>query len=122
MLGSMGIKDGVILYHIGYGTTLGCLTISGVRGCCWPRCWLTDVGWVTKFNYDWICGTCTPTCIIGVLIVTDGRKVMSSSLINCLSLSSTKGQFLNSCPTCWQNAQVDAISTMGCGVVTSILC
>jgi hypothetical protein len=29
MLGSMGTKGGTILYHIGYGTTLCCLVISG---------------------------------------------------------------------------------------------
>jgi hypothetical protein len=34
MLGSMGIKGGIVLYHIGYGITLSCLTISGVIGCC----------------------------------------------------------------------------------------
>ncbi len=37
MLGSMGTNGGTILYHIGYGeygTTLGCLAINGVIGCC----------------------------------------------------------------------------------------
>jgi hypothetical protein len=37
MLGSMGIKAGIILYHIGYGITLGCLAINGVTCCCQPR-------------------------------------------------------------------------------------
>jgi hypothetical protein len=40
MLGSMGIKGGIILYHIrygGHGTTLVCPTISGVIGCSQPR-------------------------------------------------------------------------------------
>jgi hypothetical protein len=55
MLGSMGTKGGTILYHIGYGgygTTLGCLAISGVTSCYQPKCWLTNVGWVTKPNYE----------------------------------------------------------------------
>jgi hypothetical protein len=30
MLGSMGIKGGTVLYHIGYGITLNCPAISGV--------------------------------------------------------------------------------------------
>jgi hypothetical protein len=55
-----------------------------------------------------------------VFIVTSGREVLSFSLINCYSLSSTKGQFLNSCPTCWQYAQVNVISTMGYEVVIGI--
>jgi hypothetical protein len=36
MLKSMGTKGGTILYHIrygGYGTILGCPTISGVTRC-----------------------------------------------------------------------------------------
>jgi hypothetical protein len=37
MLRSMGIKGGTVLYHIGYGITLSCLTISGVIGCCQLR-------------------------------------------------------------------------------------
>ncbi len=43
MLGSMGTKGGSVLYHIGYGTTLGCLAISGVTSCSQPRFWLTSV-------------------------------------------------------------------------------
>jgi len=41
MLWSMGTKGGIVLYHIeygGYGTTLGCLVISGVIGCYQPCC------------------------------------------------------------------------------------
>jgi hypothetical protein len=38
MLGSMGIKGGIVLYHIGYGITLSCPTINGVTCCCQPRC------------------------------------------------------------------------------------
>jgi len=30
MLGSIGIKDGFILYHIEYGIILSCLTTNGV--------------------------------------------------------------------------------------------
>jgi hypothetical protein len=47
MLGSMGIKNETMLYHIkygGYGITLGCLAINDVIGCCQPRCWLTGLG------------------------------------------------------------------------------
>jgi len=47
MLGSMGIKEKTMLYHIrygGYGITLGCLAINDVIGCCQPRCWLTGLG------------------------------------------------------------------------------
>ncbi len=38
MLGSMGTKGGSILYHIGYGTTLGCPTMTGLIGCCQLKC------------------------------------------------------------------------------------
>jgi hypothetical protein len=120
MLGSMGTKGGTVLYHIGYdgyGTTLGCLAINGVTSCYQPRCWLANVGWVTKPGCDQICCTCTPTSIINVLVAADDRKVLSFSLINHFNLSSTKGQFLNSCPTCWQYAQVNAISIVGYGFV-----
>jgi hypothetical protein len=37
MLGSMGIKGGTVLYHIGYGIILSCFTISGVIGYCQLR-------------------------------------------------------------------------------------
>jgi hypothetical protein len=57
-----------------------------------------------------------------VLVVVGGRKVPSSSFINRFNLSSTKGQFLNSCSTCWQYAHVNAISTIGYGVVIDIFC
>jgi hypothetical protein len=76
MLRSMGTKGGTILYHIGYGgygTTLGCHAISGVTSC-QLKCWLTSVGCITKPNYDWICGTCTPTYIVGVFVMVGGRK------------------------------------------------
>jgi len=33
MLGSMGIEGGIVLYHIGYGTTLGRYVINGVKCC-----------------------------------------------------------------------------------------
>jgi hypothetical protein len=88
-----------ILYHNGYSITLGCLAISGVTSCYQPRPWLTNVGWVTKPGYDHISGMGTPTCIVSVLILIGNKEVMSFSLNNCFSLSSTKGQFLNSCPT-----------------------
>ncbi len=98
----MGKKGGIILYHIGYGgygKTLGCFAINGVIGYCQPRCWLTSVGWVAKLSYDWICGTGKPTFVTNVLVMASVREVLNSSLINCFNLSSTKGQFLNSCPT-----------------------
>jgi len=49
------------------------------------------------------------------------EKFLSSSFINCLNLSSTKGQFLNSCPSYWQYAHVNVISMVGYEVITSIL-
>jgi len=96
MLGSMGTKGGSVLYHIGYGgynTSLVCLNINGVTDCCQPRCWLISVGWVTKPNCDRIYGIITPTYIVGMLIITCGREVMSSSFINFFNLSSTKGYY-----------------------------
>jgi hypothetical protein len=100
MLGSMGIKGGTILYHIGYGTFLGCHVISGITSCYQPRFWLIGIGWITKPGCDRLCDTCTPTCIIGVLIVAGGKEVLGSFLINRFSLLSKKRQFLNACPTC----------------------
>jgi hypothetical protein len=101
MLGSMGTKGGIVLYHIrygGYGITIGCCAICGVIGCCQPTCWLISVGLITKLGCGWICYTSTPTCVIGVFGITN--YILSYSFINCFSLSSTNGQFLNSCPTC----------------------
>jgi len=40
MLGSMGTKGGIVLYHIiygGYGTTLGCFVINVITSCYQPR-------------------------------------------------------------------------------------
>jgi hypothetical protein len=96
MLGSMGTKGGIVLYHIiygGYGTTLGCFVINAITSCYQPRYWLIGVGWVVKLGRDWICGTNTPTYIIGVFIGASGKEVMSFFLINYFNLSSTKGQF-----------------------------
>jgi hypothetical protein len=125
MLGSMGTKDGVVLYHIWYsgsGITLSCPTISGVTSCYQRKCWLTGVGLVTKPGCGRICCTCTPTCVINVFNTIDYREVLSSSLINCFNLSSTKGKFLNSCPRCWQYAHAYVISIVGCAFVISIFC
>jgi hypothetical protein len=97
MLKSIGTKDGIILHHIGHNTILGCLVIRGVTSCSRPKCWLIDIGLVTKFGQ--ICCTSTPTCVISVFGTTCYIEVLSSSLINLFNLSSTKGQFLNSCPT-----------------------
>ncbi len=52
MLGSMGIKGGTILYHIGYGTILRCPAINGVTSFYQPKCWLTTIGWITKPGCD----------------------------------------------------------------------
>jgi hypothetical protein len=41
----------------------------------------------------------TLACIIGVFIVVGGKEVISFFFINRFNLSSTKGQFLNSCST-----------------------
>jgi hypothetical protein len=120
MLGSMGTKGGTVLYHIGYdgyGITLGCHAINGVTSCYQPRCSLTNVGWVTKPGCGQICCTCTPTGIIRMFVVADGRSFLNFSLINHFNLSFTKGQFLNSCPTCWQYAHVNAISIVGYGFI-----
>jgi hypothetical protein len=106
MLRSMGIKGGTMLYHIGYGTTLGCLIINGVKCCYQPRFWQIGVWWITKPDCDQICDMGTPTCIVGVLVVVGGRKVPSYSFINHFDLSSTKGQILNLCSTYWQYAHV----------------
>jgi hypothetical protein len=38
MLRSIGTKDLTILYHIEYGTVLGCPTTIGVIGCGQPKC------------------------------------------------------------------------------------
>jgi hypothetical protein len=38
MLGFIGIKDGIILYHIMYNIILGCPTISGVTSYNQPKC------------------------------------------------------------------------------------
>jgi hypothetical protein len=94
MLGSRGTKGGTILYHIGYdgyGRTLGHPIINGVTSCYQPRCWLSNVGWVTKLGCDQICCTCTPIGIISVLVAIGSREVLSSFLINHFNLSSTKG-------------------------------
>ncbi len=80
MLGSMGTKGGIVLYHIrygGYGITLGCLAIIGVIGCCQPKCSLMSVRWVTKSNCDQIWGMGTPTYIVGVFVVVGGREFLS---------------------------------------------
>jgi hypothetical protein len=43
MLGSIGIKDGIVLYYVVYNNVLGCLAISGVIGCGQPTCWLIGI-------------------------------------------------------------------------------
>jgi hypothetical protein len=68
-------KGGIIIYHIGYGTTLSCLVISGVKCCYQPRFWLISVGWVTKPDCDRISNMGTLACIIGVLVVLKVEKL-----------------------------------------------
>ncbi len=120
MLGSISTKDGIVLYHIKYGTFIGCPTINGVTSCGQPKCWLTNVRLVTKPGCIWFCCIGTPTRVASVFGTTVCKEVLNSSFINLFNLSSTKGQFLNSCPTCWQNAQVNATSTVGWVGITSI--
>jgi hypothetical protein len=72
MLGSIGTKDGTILYYIKYGTILGCPVISGVIGC------------------GQICCTCAPTCVAGVFGTISYKEVMNFFLINLFNLSSTR--------------------------------
>jgi hypothetical protein len=91
MLGSIGTKNGTILYYIWYGTILGCHVTNGVTSCDQPKCWLTDVGLVTKLGCGQICCTCTPICVVGVFSTTSYKKVISFFLINFFNLSSTKG-------------------------------
>ncbi len=89
MLGSIGTKDGTVLYHIGYGIIIGCPIINDVTGCNQLKCWLTDVGLVTKPGCGQICCTSTPMChVIGVFGTRSYREVISSSLINLFNLSS----------------------------------
>jgi hypothetical protein len=75
--------------------------MSGVIGCCQPRCWLIGVEQLTKPGCGEHCYIGTPTCIDNVLGTIRCKEVVSSSFINHFSLSSTKGQFLKLCATCW---------------------
>jgi hypothetical protein len=75
---------------------------------------------MTKPSCGQICCTCTP-CVVHAL-GTSYKEVISHSLINRFSLSSIKWQFLNSCPTCWQYAHANVISTMGCVFIIDIFC
>jgi hypothetical protein len=121
MLRSIGIKDGIVLYHIGYNIVLGCPATNGVIGCGQPTCWLTNIGLVSKFNYIGACCIGTPTWVTNVLNTTSCKKNWKFSFIYFFNLSSTKAQFLNSCPTYWQYSQVNAATTVGWVVRTSIL-
>jgi hypothetical protein len=47
----LGTKDGIVLYHIKYGTFIGYPTINGVTSCGQPKCWLTNIILVTKLGY-----------------------------------------------------------------------
>jgi hypothetical protein len=38
MLGSIGTKDGIVLYRIECDIVIGCLAISGVISCGQPKC------------------------------------------------------------------------------------
>jgi hypothetical protein len=92
MFGSMGTKGGIVLYHIGYGgygIALGCLTINGVTNCYQLKCWLTNVGLVTKLDCGRICYTCTLTCVTNMLGITCCKEVTRFYFNNRLSLLST---------------------------------
>ncbi len=75
MLESMGTKDRIVLYHIECNIILNCLTINGVTGCNQLKCWLIGIGLVIELSCGWICCTCTPTSIIGVLIPQAIEKI-----------------------------------------------
>jgi hypothetical protein len=103
-------------------TTLGCPTINGVTSCCQLGCWLINVQLLTKPGCGQGCCIGTPTCIASVHSTIRCREIMSTYFIDCFNLSSTKGQFLrSSCPTYWQYAHDNAISTIGCMLGTTIL-
>jgi len=93
MLGSIGTKDGTILYHFTYGTFLGCHAISGVTSCGQPKCWLINIGLLAKFNFSRF--VVHVHCVASVLSTTNCREVMNYSLINLFNFSSTNGQFVN---------------------------
>jgi len=95
--------------------------MSGVIGYCQPSCWLIGVELLTKPGCGQSCCIGTPTCVDNVFGTIGCKEVVSSSFINNFSLSSTKGQSLKSCATCWQYAHNDAISTTGCMLGTSRL-
>jgi hypothetical protein len=64
MLRSKGAKDETILYHIKYYTFLGYLTINGVTCYGQPKCWLIDIGLVTKLACIWVWAIPTQPCAI----------------------------------------------------------
>jgi hypothetical protein len=49
-------------WYGGYGITLSCLATSGIISCFKPKCWLINVGLVTKHGYSWVCCIGTSTC------------------------------------------------------------
>jgi hypothetical protein len=73
---------------------------------------LMNVRLITKPSCGQICYTCTMTCVVNVLNTIGYREVLSSFFVNRFSISSTKGQSLNSCPTCWQYAHVDVLGSI----------
>jgi hypothetical protein len=54
-----------------------------------------------KASWVWISCTCELWNLIGVLRTIGCKVVMSFYFKSCFNLSSTKGQYLNSCPTYW---------------------
>ncbi len=76
---------------------------------------------MTKPSCGQNCCIGTPTCVADVLSTISCKEVMNLFLINHVSLSSTKGQFLSSCPICWQYAHHNVISMVGCMLRIGIL-
>jgi hypothetical protein len=55
----------------------------------------------SKANWVWISYTCELWNLVGMLGTIRCKVVITFYFKSCLSLSSTKGQYLNSCPTYW---------------------
>ncbi len=94
------------LYHNGYvevGKTLVLPCTIGVTNCGQVD-WLlinTSIWPILRFMV-WVPNIYTLANTIVVVGKTGWWTFITSSLNNCLNLSSTKGQQLNKCPTYWQ--------------------
>ncbi len=106
ILGSRDIKRGMTLYHIGYvkvSKTLVVPNTIGVIGCgqvVWY--WIGITVWPILGFMAWFLNTDTWGNIVVVVGNTNWWTFITSAFNNYFSLSSTKGQWLNICPTCWQ--------------------